>query len=94
MLLPQVPNLRILRFMVLHCRLQSLTRIDVDGLPAPDEWMAQHSLLWTATPLPHGAEYIRRHTGMPRGDDTAVELYFARSVFPSLLFFRECVRAN
>jgi len=88
MLLHQMPHLRILRFMVLGRRLQSLPTIDVDAQPDPDVWMRQYSLLGTARPLPHGAKYIRRHTGLPRGDDTAVEHYFARSVLPHLLFFR------
>jgi hypothetical protein len=94
LLLPQVPNLRILRFVVLRGCLQAMTTLDVDALPDPDEWMRRHSLLGTDTPLPHGAEYIRRHTGMPRGEDTAVEHYFARSVAPSLFFLRGYVRAE
>jgi len=94
MLLPQVPGLRILRFVVLRCRLQSIATIDVDAQPDPDAWMRQYSLLGTDTPRPHGAQHIRRHTGVPRGEDTAVEHYFGRSVFPSLLFLRGCVRAD
>ncbi len=88
LLLPRVPDLRILRFLVLHCHMHSMVCIDVDAEPDPEVWMQQHSLLWTDTPLPHGAQYIRRHTGIPRGDDTAIEHYFARSVFPSLFFLR------
>ena len=56
--------------------------------------MRQHSLLGTGPPLPHGVQYIRRHTAVPRGEDTAVEHYFARSVFPGLFFFRGHVRAD
>jgi hypothetical protein len=94
MLLPQVPDLRILRFAVLRRRLRSIAGIDVDAQPDPDGWMERHSRLGTGTPLPHGAQYIRRHTAVPRGEDTAVEHYFARSVFPSLFFVRGHVRAD
>jgi len=94
MLLPQLPDLRILRFVILRGRLQSITRIDVDAQADPDAWMAQYSLLGSDAPLPHGAQYIRRHTGVTRGDDTAVEHYFAQSVFPSLIFFRGRIRAD
>jgi hypothetical protein len=93
-LLPQVPDVRILRFMVLRRRFQSLTRIDVNLQPDPDAWMNQYSLLGTGPLLPHGAQYIRRHTGVPRGNDTAVEHYFSSSVFRSFSFFEGNVRAN
>lgn len=94
MLLPQVPNLRILRFMVLRRRVLSMVGINVDALPDPDGWMRQHSLLGSSMSLPHGAQYIRRHTGISRAEDTAVEHYFASSVFSSLFFLRGCVRAD
>jgi hypothetical protein len=94
MLQRQVPDLGILRFMILRRRRQALVRIDVDTQPDPDVWMRTYSLLGTPTPLPHGAQYIRRHTGVPRGTDTAVEHYFAASVFSSLIFFRGNVRVD
>jgi hypothetical protein len=66
----------------------------VNAQPDPDEWMSQHSLLYTETPLPHGVQYIRRNTGISRGADTAVEHYFSTTVFPMLYFLSGSVRAN
>jgi hypothetical protein len=93
-LLPRVPNLHILRFVVLRRRVQGMATVDVDAQQNPEAWMWQYSLLYTSTPLPHGAQYIRRHTGIARGLDTAVEHYFAGSVFPSLFFLRGHARAD
>jgi hypothetical protein len=80
--------------MVLRRRFQSMRTIDVDAQPDPDAWMRRHSLLGTATPLPHGAEHVRRHTAVPRGQGTAVEHYFAHSVFGNLFFFRGYLRGD
>jgi hypothetical protein len=94
LLLLQEPDLRILRFLLLRRRLESFTTIDVDAQPDPDSWMSRYSLLASDTPLPHGAQYVLRHTAVERGEDTAIEHYFAQSVFRSLVFFRGHVRAH
>lgn len=89
-----VPDLRILRFAILRRRLISLRTIDVDAEPNPDEWMNRYSLLGTDQPLEHRAAYVRRHTDISRGIDTAVEHFFSKTVFPYLGFCRGTVRAD
>jgi hypothetical protein len=94
MLLRRTPDLRILRFAVSRSRLRSLHTINVDELEDPEAWMRRHSSLWTDAPVRHGAQYVRRHTTVRRGDETAVEHYFAASAFRFLCFCRGPARAD
>jgi len=88
------PDLRILRFAIMRRRLDALHTIDVDALDHAEEWMRQHSLLWTDTPAIHGAHYIRRRTSVPRENETAVEYYFSATVFRRLYFWRGSTHAK
>jgi hypothetical protein len=94
MLSRRTADLRILRFAVSRSRLRSLRTINVDELEDPEAWMRRHSSLWTDAPARHGAQYVRRRTAVRRGDETAVEHYFAASVFRFLCFCRGSARAD
>lgn len=77
----QVPDLKIVTFWVSIEDLLDFKQLDVDSLPAPEEWMSRYSKIWGGVP-DHGLEYIRRETSMGK------EHFFDQSIFDKLKFGR------